>query len=107
VAQANTTNTITVTVADNGSPSLSSSNSFLVIVPPVAAPEVSSAQVTNGLFMLQVTGDFGPDYGIETSTNLLHWSTVFTTNSPGVPFHWSDPDYGQSAQRFYRVRLGP
>lgn len=107
MTQASTTNAITVTVVDNGSPSLTNSIDFLVTVPPVAAPEVSSAQATNGQFIFQVTGDFGPDYVIETSTNLLHWSTIFSTNAPSLPFEWSDPDFAQSAQRFYRVLLGP
>jgi hypothetical protein len=107
VAQANTTNTVTVTVADNGSPSLTNSMSFQVIIPPVAAPQLSSTHFTNGQFTLQVTGDIGPDYSIDTSTNLLHWNTIFTTNSPTLPFTWSDSEYGQSAQRFYRVLLGP
>jgi hypothetical protein len=96
-----------VTVADNGSPSLTNSMSFQVIIPPVAAPQVSSTHFTNGQFTLQVTGDIGPDYLIETSTNLLHWNTIFTTNSPTLPFTWSDSESGQSAQRFYRVLLGP
>jgi Putative Ig domain len=107
IAQANTTNAVTLRVADNGSPSLSASNSFLILVTPISAPRVSSATAMNGQFTLQVAGDVGPDYFIESSTNLVHWSTVFATNAPGLPFIWADPDYGQTPLRFYRIRLGP
>jgi hypothetical protein len=107
IAQASTTNVIIVAVADNGSPNLSNSMSFLVLVLPVAAPQIDSAAALNGQFTLEISGDFGPDYFIEASTNLVNWSTVFATNAPGLPWHWSDPDYGQNASRFYRVRLGP
>lgn len=107
LAQANTTNLVTVKVADNGSPSFSNASSFLVTVTPNSAPQINSAVATNGQFTLQVTGDGGPDYFIEASTNLIHWDTVFSTNSPGLPFDWADQDPAQSASRFYRVRLGP
>ena len=35
----------------------------------------------NVTLFVQVAGDAGPDYSIQTSTNLINWSTVFTTNS--------------------------
>ena len=54
-----------------------------------------------------ITGDYGPDYAIEASTNLLDWATLFTTNSPALPFDWLDADTNSFPQRFYRVRLGP
>ena len=27
---------------------------------------------------------------METSTNLTQWSNVFITNSPALPFNWTD-----------------
>jgi hypothetical protein len=107
VAQADTTNLVTVRVVDNGSPGLTNSISFRVTVTPISAPAVRSVSATGGQFNLQVTGDTGPDYFIEASTNLNHWSTVFSTNAPGLPFFWADPDLNQYPWRFYRVRLGP
>jgi len=107
VAQADSTNVVTVKVADSGTPSLTNAISFIVSVTPISAPVLSSAGVINGLFTFQVHGDAGPDYVIEASTNLVNWSTVFSTNSPGLPFIWSDLGYGQSAIGFYRIRLGP
>jgi hypothetical protein len=107
VSQANTTNVVQVKVADNGTPVLSATQSFSVKVNPLAAPTLSAMAVGSGGFGFQVGGDFGPDYWIQASTNLLDWSTVFTTNSPAVPFDWVDTEAGVWPARFYRVRLAP
>ena len=41
------------------------------------------------------------------STNLSNWTTLLTTNSPPVPFNWTDTNAGSFLKRFYRVLLGP
>jgi carbonic anhydrase/acetyltransferase-like protein (isoleucine patch superfamily) len=107
VAQANNTNQFRVKVADNGTPSLSATQSFFVTVRPLAAPSLSGAAISNGQFVVRISGDFGPDYVIESSTNLLDWSTIFTTNSPVLPFDWTDSGSSQWPANFYRVRLQP
>jgi carbonic anhydrase/acetyltransferase-like protein (isoleucine patch superfamily) len=107
IAQANTTNQVQVKVADNGSPSLSATRSFVVTVNPINAPALSAAAIANGQFAFQVNGDFGPDYSIQTSTNLMDWTTAFTTNSPALPFTWLDPNPQLDPVRLYRVKLGP
>ena len=48
----------------------------------------------------------GPDYSIQTSTNLVDWSAAFATNSPTLPLTWTDMDTNQWPARFYRVLLG-
>jgi carbonic anhydrase/acetyltransferase-like protein (isoleucine patch superfamily) len=107
VAQANTTNLVRLKVADNGTPSLSATQSFLVTVPPVNAPLISAPAWSGGTFALQVGGDFGPDYSIQATTNLLDWTTRFTTNSPLLPFLWLDSDASSQPLQFYRAVLGP
>lgn len=107
VAQANTANPVQVKVTDNGTPNLSAIQNFSVSVNPLAAPTLTAASVTGGQFALQVDGDFGPDYSIQTSTNLLDWATVFSTNSPALPFNWLDPEPANANLRFYRILLGP
>lgn len=107
VAQADTTNLITLQVANNGMPGLTATQSFVVRVNPVALPGVANAGVSNGQFGFEINGDAGPDYLIQTSTNLLDWTTVLSTNSPALPFNWTDPSPALDAARFYRVRLGP
>ena len=106
VTQANSTNGFTLKVADNGSPSLSATQNFSVIVNPLPMPQMAAAGWSNGQFVLQVSGQAGPDYEIQASTNLTQWSAVFRTNSPAMPFSWQDLTATNSAG-FYRVIVGP
>jgi len=107
VTQADTTNLITVKVADNGTPSLSATQSFTVTVNPLGPVMIGSPVWSGGEFSLQVGGDVGPDYAVQVSTNLVQWETLFTTNSPLMPFQWTDPDAGVLPIRFYRIVVGP
>jgi hypothetical protein len=106
VTQADSTNSFTLKVADNGTPSLSATQTFSVIVNPLSAPGISNISAAGGQFSFSVGGQSGPDYAIETSTNLTQWSSVFITNSPVLPFNWTDGTTS-SPVRFYRVTLGP
>lgn len=106
VTQANSTNNFTLKVADNGTPSLSATQSFSVVVNPLSAPGISNISLASGQLTFKVSGQSGPDYAIETSTNLTQWSSVFLTNSPALPFNWTDAATN-SPLRFYRVKLGP
>jgi hypothetical protein len=107
VTQANSTNSFTLKVSDNGVPSLSATQSFSVIVNPLSAPGVSgSLSFDGGKISLNVSGQSGPDYAIEVSTNLTQWSNVFITNSPALPFNWTDTNLA-APQRFYRLKVGP
>jgi hypothetical protein len=106
VTQADSTNNFTLQVSDNGSPSLSATQSFTVTVSPLTQPSFGNITAAGGQFSFSVSGQSGPDYAIETSTNLTDWSNVFTTNSPALPFVWTDTN-SAVPQRFYRVKLGP
>ena len=90
VTQANSTNNFTLKVSDNGTPPLSATQSFSVVVNPLSAPGISNISFAGGQFSFNVSGQSGPDYAIETSTNLTQWSSVFITNSPALPFNWTD-----------------
>ena len=107
VSQAGASNLVTVAVTDNGTPNLSATQSFSVIVNPLTQPDVSSPVWAGGQFSLAVNGQTGPDYAVQASTNLVDWQTVFTTNSPAMPFDWADPDTGTFPVRFYRIVVGP
>jgi hypothetical protein len=106
VTQANSTNNFTLKVSDNGAPPLSATQSFSVVVNPLSAPGISNISFAGKQFSFNVGGQSGPDYAIETSTNLTQWSNVFTTNSPVLPFIWTDTN-SAAPRRFYRVKLGP
>ncbi len=107
VGDANTTNLVTLKVADNASPSLSATQSFSVTVNPLTQPSITAPAWSNGLFSLTVTGQLGPDYAVLASTNLVDWSTLWLTNSPPVPFGWVDTNAAAFPRRFYRLSLGP
>jgi hypothetical protein len=69
------------------------------------APSISVQGYTNGAITLLISGDAGPDYTFECSTNLVDWQDTFTTNPPAIPFSWTDTSGSNSPMRFYRVRL--
>jgi len=107
VGQAGTTNSITLEVTDNGNPNLSATQSFTVTVNPLTLPVISPSAWNNGQFTLQVGGQSGPDYAVLGSTNLIDWNTLFTTNSPPMPFEWVDTNAALLPVQFYRVEVGP
>jgi len=106
VTQANSTNNFALRVSDNGTPPMSATQSFLVLVNPLSAPGISNVSFARGQFSLYVNGQNGPDYAIQSSTNLTQWGNLLITNSPALPFNWTDTNPAAPA-RFYRVKLGP
>jgi hypothetical protein len=106
VTDANTTNTFILEAADSGSPSMSATQSFMVVVNPLALPGFANLVLANGQFGFTVAGDTGPDYEVQVSTNLTQWSDTFITNSPAMPFTWTDTNASMPFL-FYRVVVGP
>jgi glucuronoarabinoxylan endo-1,4-beta-xylanase len=106
VSAANTTNPIQIKVADTGSPNLSATNNFSVIVNAITNPVISSASLSPGQVSLTVNGPQGPDYTVLTSSNLTSWQALFTTNSPAMPFTFIGTNLNNPDQ-FYRFQIGP
>jgi glucuronoarabinoxylan endo-1,4-beta-xylanase len=106
VSQAGTTNPVSVQATESGSPNLSATNNFTVSVNPLNQPVLGSVTLSNGQVNLVVNGDQGPDYTLLTSTNLINWQALFTTNSPVLPVTLVDTN-SMDAARFYRIQLGP
>jgi hypothetical protein len=107
VTNANTTNAFALKVADNGSPILSATQSFSVTVNPLTVPSAASLVMSNGQLGFQVSGQPGPDYAVQVSSNLFDWSTLFITNSPAMPFSWMDTNPATLPAQFYRIKVGP
>jgi len=108
VSQANSVNPISVVVADGGSPNLSATNTFTLTVNPLNQPAVSADSLIGGVFSLTASGDFGPDYALQVSTNLANWDTLLITNSPLSPFTLVDTNSTTTyPMRFYRLKVGP
>jgi hypothetical protein len=106
VTQADSTNSFTLKVSDNGTPSLSATQSFAVMVNPLSTPAIGGVSSVGGQFSFRISGQGGPDYAVEASTNLTQWTNVFITNSPALPLVWVDTN-SAGPQRFYRVKVGP
>ncbi len=104
VAQANSTYLTTLKVTDSGTPPLSATQSFSILVNPLPRPALGLSRLTNG-WLLSVTGPAGPDYSLQGASNLLNWSTLTASNSPALPFNWTDSN--KVPARFYRVLIGP
>ncbi len=106
VSQAGTTNLIQVKVVDNGTPPLSATNNFSILVNPITQPVLGPLQFGGNQLSLAVTGQIGPDYTLLTSTNLTSWTPLFTTNPAAMPVKlWDTNTTGRA--RFYRVLIGP
>jgi len=67
-----------------------------------------SLSITNagGQLGLTIGGDVGPNYTVQTSTNLVSWQTLLTTNPPVLPFTVTITN-GPEPRRFYRAQLSP
>ena len=107
ISQAATTNAFRMVVADNGTPGLSATQNFSVTVLPATPPLLSAPGFGQGLFGLSVGGIVGPDYIVQSSTNLSTWANRFTTNPAALPFYWSETNPATKPRQFYRVLLGP
>ena len=109
VINSGTTSGIQIQATDNGSPNLSATNSFSVIVNPLTSPTVSEPSYADGQFTLTVSGQVGPDYALQMTTDLSSgiWTTLMITNSPPSPFTFTNPATGTDPVQFYRVKTGP
>lgn len=111
VAMANSTNPFTVKVQDNGTPALGASQSFLVVVNPMVSPSFGALTQSGAVTILAVTGAFGPDYSVQATTNLFvpltNWTTLLATNSPALPFLFTETNTAGFTNRFFRLLLGP
>ena len=107
IAQSPSTQTVAVVVSDNGAPVLAATNNFTVTVIQPAFPVLNASAVSNGQFEFWINGDTGPDYTIQSSSNLTSWVSIWTNNSPAMPYHWADTNSMSDPFFFYRVLLGP
>jgi hypothetical protein len=76
-------------------------------VGPVGPVRLTPIAYTNGVFQFEVSGPAGPDYVIQTSTNLVDWTGLATNLSPATPFQFNDTGAGSNRHRLYRARLEP
>ncbi len=75
------------------------------IVPSTGTPPMASAPVrqANGTMDLLVRGDVGKVYGMEVSTDLVHWSMLSIQTNQSGTMTFQDPAAPSYPQRFYRA----
>jgi pectin methylesterase-like acyl-CoA thioesterase len=106
--QGGTTNPVSVEVTDNGTPNLSATNNFKIIVNRISRPSLGTISYNGTQLSFAVNGGtVGPDYVVEVSTNLIGWQNLLTSNSPPQPFTFADATISGASTKFYRVRLSP
>jgi pectate lyase len=106
--QATNAGTYSATVSNAAGSTISSNAILKVSAGTPSQPQLAGFIYNNdGTFSLTVNGNTGPDYIVQTSTNLTDWNGIFTNYSPTPPFVWIDSSASNFSQRFYRVQLGP
>jgi hypothetical protein len=93
-------------VVSNAGGAVTSSVAALTVI-AISQPAISEPSWNGSQFSLTVNGQSGLDYAVQFSTNLVNWQTVFITNSPALPFSWTDPNSGTYPVGFYRILAGP
>ncbi|HWH69534.1 MAG TPA: LamG-like jellyroll fold domain-containing protein, partial [Candidatus Sulfotelmatobacter sp.] len=82
----------------------SATNTVWVYVGNANLPVLAVVGLSNGELQMQTTGDSGPDYTVQASTNLVDWATLQTLPGGGTRA-FSIPVSPAAPQRFYRIRL--
>lgn len=74
---------------------------------PDQPPQLSAPGITgSGAFQMQVNSVPGLPWAIQTSTDFVHWASVFT-NQAGGAMNFVDVNATNAASRFYRAWLVP
>ena len=110
MAQSPSTNALSLVVRDNGAPNLSATQTVFISVSLPASPQISSPSINNGALQFTVTGNSGPDYLVEATTNLSlpgSWMTLSYLSSPALPFCFTNNRLTNISQQYYRLQLGP
>jgi len=114
LAQSGTSNTLTTIVRDNGTPSLSATNSFSVMVNPL--PALGSVIATNGGFLLTWYAPTNDIFQVQFTDSLapINWqsfSNIITYTGPVTPtnglfsFFDDGSQYPFTGLRFYQLIL--
>jgi hypothetical protein len=85
----------------------SATNCVSVTVTNYAPPTLNPLALSNGVFGMLIGGSTGPNYTIQTSTNLIDWVGLLTTNPAVLPFLFADTLATNTNSRYYRVLAGP
>ncbi len=110
IAQSPSTNLLVVAVTENVSPGITVTQTQFVTVTQPEKPAVTDPSLAAGNFSVTISGDSGPDYVVQVTTNLSstsNWVSIFTNVAASTPFQFLDGTTANFPQKFYRVILQP
>ena len=94
-------------VLSNFMGAVTSSIATLTIIPPLPAQFQSATLLPDGTLQLIFNGDSAWSYTVETSTNLVSWTTLTNLTSASGIFNVTTGAVTNNPCRFYRARSGP
>jgi uncharacterized delta-60 repeat protein len=74
------------------------------VVPLRIITEDPEFGIADGRFGFNISGPPGQPFRVEASTNLTHWTPVWTNTSGSNPVLFRDPELSDAPRRLYRVR---
>jgi GH25 family lysozyme M1 (1,4-beta-N-acetylmuramidase) len=94
-------------IISNIAGSVTSSNAALTLIPPAPAQFQLVSLQPDGNLRIVFSGAPEWSYTVETSTNLINWSTLTNLTSASGIFDFIAGSTTDDTQRFYRARSGP
>ena len=83
-------------------------NSYIITYPNVLVTtptQLSAITYSPSGFIMQLSGQAGHSYRVQSSTDFANWSDLLTTNLSSATVELVDPQVAGSASRFYRAAL--
>jgi hypothetical protein len=100
--QATNAGSYTVSISNPVGNALSGSALLTVVLP--ARPLISSFALSNACLQLQITGEPGVGYTLQSSADFVSWSSLTNLSSPNGLIRFTAPTMDWP-QRFYRVQV--
>ena len=81
---------------------------YLVTAEPDTPVRLSGlGRVSNGQFLMRLSGPSNFRYAIDGTTNLLQWTALKTNSIANGSFDFTDPGASALSKRYYRARMVP
>ncbi len=93
--------TVSANAAESGLITSVAPSATYKVVPGVSF--VEGGVFADGYFIMQMAGPVGQAYTIQTSTNLINWTSVLSITPDSTPFVVAVPQTTNSHARFYRA----
>jgi hypothetical protein len=89
-----------------GIAALAKDTQFPLVSRPAPRAPVLSLREQASQAVVQLSGESNRLYELFVSSNLLNWSTLYTTDCSSAGFSYTDPQPATNPARFYRAKVG-